>query len=100
MPRDDSNDRIKLRNDLDIELWDRNLKITMIKVLKELVEKVGNLHKQVGNFTCNGNARIKNNEKYLFVDSLIYLAQLRRESTLKDESMKSIQSEIQREKNE
>lgn len=49
MPRDDSNDRIKLRNDLDIELWDRNLKITMIKVLKELVEKVGNLHKQVGN---------------------------------------------------
>lgn len=61
MPRDETNDRIKLRNDPDIELWDRNFKITMIKVLKELVEKVGNLHKQLDNFSGNGNARNKSN---------------------------------------
>lgn len=61
MPRDETNDRIKLRNDPDTELWDRNFKITMIKVLKELVERVGSLHKQLDNFSCNGNARNKSN---------------------------------------
>lgn len=72
----------------------------MTKVLKELVEKV-----DINNFSCNGNARIKNNmapnsnEEYFFVDSLIDLAQLRKESALEDKSMKNIQSEIQREKN-
>lgn len=29
----------------------------MINVLKELVGKVGNLHEQLDNFSCDGNAR-------------------------------------------
>lgn len=51
---------VKLRDDPDIGTVRRNFKITMINVLKDLVEKVGTLHEQLGDFSCDGNARKRN----------------------------------------
>lgn len=38
-----------------LELSDRLFKITVTDILKDLVKKVENLHKQVGNFSRAGN---------------------------------------------